>query len=306
METAWESRLSTSPLPHDDDSPVMETMLPDHPLIHPVTLTLPHLPAALQGLRLAHLTDLHFTRMDSSPGQRLLESLMAQLEVDLVLLTGDYMTNPGHEQAAEAAMRRLCDILQPRLGVYGVMGNHDTPELRRSLACLPVRWLHDQVHHLADLPLEIVGMRTLRHTWPDSLAMLQHRRQEIQKQREKQQDNPPDAHRDRPFRLMLCHHPTYLPVAADLGVDLMLSGHTHGGQCRLPGKRAIINSTDYPMRLTSGILRHRDTLGLVSRGLGEVHLPWRLFCPRQLPVYTLRQGPLIGQACSHIVNHEVW
>ena len=93
---------------------------------------------------------------------------------------------------------------------------------------------------------------------------------------------------------------------ADMGVDIMIAGHTHGGQCRFPGRRAFTNSCDLPLRLTAGIMRHRNTLAVVTRGLGESRLPLRLFCPPQLPIYTLRRGPMRGRATDHIDCIERW
>lgn len=283
-----------------------------HPLIHPVPLTLPGLPAALEGLRVAHLTDLHITR--PTRRHKLLIKLLSALNADLILLTGDYMTHPGHEDASEKVMRELAVHFKAKLGAYGVFGNHDTLALRERLRDLPnVRWLNNETTAVPGLPLEIWGMETLKYIYPDSVAMLGSHVSSVQPATEQsQQGNASSAPeeklraRELPLRVMLCHHPTYLPVAADLGVDLMLSGHTHGGQCRLPFKKPLINSTDLPMHLTSGVLRHRDTLGLVSRGLGEVHLPLRVFCPPQLPVYELKRGPMVGEHSSHMVNHQTW
>ena len=304
---------------------IFKTMHAAHPLVHPVTLTLPKLPASLQGLRIVHLTDLHITR--PTRRHKLLVKLLNAINADLILLTGDYMTHPGHEDASEKVMRELASHFKARLGTYGVYGNHDTMDLRTRLHDLPgVTWLNNQTHPLPDLPLEIVGMETLKYVYPDSVAMLGHQTKHASNDainaanainaNHDTNDTEPAAQavpvqqsadvKDLPLRIMLCHHPTYLPVASDLGVDLMLSGHTHGGQCRLPFKRAILNSTDLPMHLTSGVLRHRDTLGLVSRGLGEVHLPLRVFCPPQLPVYELKRGPLVGEHSSHMVNHQAW
>ena len=106
--------------------------------------------------------------------------------------------------------------------------------------------------------------------------------------------------------MLLSHYPTYLPVAADLGVDVVFSGHTHGGQCRLARQVVPFNSCDLPMDLTAGLLRHRDTLCAVSRGLGETFLPLRVLCPPQLPVYTLRRGPLPGSPTQHVENVQPW
>lgn len=264
-----------------------------HALIHPVTLSLPELPQAAQGLRVAHLTDIHISK--PSRDQDELLNLIATLEVDLFLLTGDYMSLPGDELAAIPFMHRLSEVMKPRIGSFGVFGNHDLPTLRHQLQDMPIHWLNNQTHLLPEIGVEIAGMETLQQVWPDSLALLEHRA-----------SLQPSNDGQRFLRLLLCHHPTYLPVASDLKFDVMLSGHTHGGQCRLPGKRPLINSTDYPMHLTSGILRNRNTLGLVSRGLGEVHLPIRLFCPPQLPIYRFQQGPLPGEDTAHICNTQPW
>jgi hypothetical protein len=97
-----------------------------------------------------------------------------------------------------------------------------------------------------------------------------------------------------------------LPIAADMGFDLVLSGHTHGGQVRLPPRWSLYNSSDLPLHLTSGVLRHRDALCAVSRGLGETTLPIRLFSPAHLPVYTLRRGRLPGRHCAVTANVQPW
>lgn len=273
-------------------------MLSSHGLIDPITLTLPALPPALDGLRIAHLTDLHIRR----PRRRFarLGSMLGNLRVDLVLFTGDYITAEGDEAAGEAVMRRLCEAVRPRLGTFGVFGNHDTGDLRERLRDLPVHWLNNSTHRLAGLPLILLGFEADQTASPDSVATILDAGGSLR---------PRDGGAVRPadeLRLLLSHFPTALPVAADIGVDVMFSGHTHGGQCRLPGGRALLNSMKLPLRLTSGVLRHRDTLAVVSRGLGEVRLQLRLFCPPHLPLYTLRHGPLPGDHTYHMVNTRPW
>ncbi len=119
--------------------------------------------------------------------------------------------------------------------------------------------------------------------------------------------NPSPCVYPRPaLRLLLSHYPTYLPTAADLKVDVMFSGHTHGGQLRLPFYGPLYNSSDLPLSLSSGLLRCRNTLAAVSRGLGETFLPIRCFCPPQLPVYELHHGPMPGSDSWSLQNIRPW
>lgn len=205
------------------------------------------------------------------------------------------MSVPGDEQPAFEVMQWICERLTTRLGIFGVFGNHDSPELRRMMRDLPVHWLDNQQVRIDGLPLQIMGVRTDREHEPDFVAMAMDG-----------SGAEDSAGGVRPIRIMLAHFPNALPMAADLGVDIMLCGHTHGGQCRLPGIGPIVNHAGLPLRLTSGILRHQDTLCAVTRGLGEVGLPLRTFCPPQLPVYTLRRGPMPGQHTFDMHNVVPW
>ena len=260
-------------------------------LIEPVDLSLPDLPSDLIGLRIAHLSDLHVIGRRRRH-ERLLADV-ARARPDLVLLTGDYMNAKGHEPEAIELLHRLCGCMQPRHGIYGVFGNHDSRALAIAAAELPVNWLQNTAVRLDSLPIEIVGLEFLDFGFasPDTVEALA------------ACSGPGEA---TGIRLMLCHFATWLPTAADMGIDLMFSGHTHGGQCRLPGRRALINRCDLPLRLTSGLLRHKDTLCVVSRGLGEGRIPLRTFCRPHVPVLTLRRGPMPGQMTERIDNVRPW
>ena len=269
------------------------------PLITPVSLTLPGLPTGLEGMRIVHLTDVHVHRRRSRH-RRIAEALQP-LEFDLAVFTGDYITFSTHETTSLEVMSDICRAIRAKHGIFGVFGNHDTPQLRQRFGELPVRWLHDAGVQLTDVPLEIMGFKMDRWSFPDPVATLAAISTNGTDNTQEHDETQP-----RPLRILLSHLPTYISTASDLGIDLMLSGHTHGGQCRLPWRRAILNSTDLPWRLTSGVLRHRDTLCAVSRGLGEVWLPMRLFCPPHIPVYTLSRGPLPGEPTEHIENIMPW
>lgn len=253
--------------------------MPRRPLIQPLELPLPRLPAELEGLRIAHVTDPHVRRTTARHRQLMRE--LAQTPIDLACYTGDYMTWPGDEAAAEQVMRDVIEAAAPRLGGFGVFGNHDTVEMVRRLSVTPVRWLINDAVQLESLPLQLWGLSRERYRAFDAAAMAQ---------RITALDHSPrDGSSSKPFRLMLSHHPHTLIHAADVGADLMLAGHSHGGQCRLPGGGALVNSSRLPRHLTAGRWRYRGTEALVARGLGEVHIPLRLFCPAHVPIYVLRR-----------------
>ena len=260
-------------------------------MIHPITLSFPHLPAALDGLRIAHLSDFHARR--GRCALKLADRLAAALaatRLDLVLLTGDYMDQPGDEATAIEVLARIASRVRPRLGYFGVFGNHDNTALRRQMNGLEIHWLGNGVVQPADLPLLLCGLDGSIDARPDTVALA----------------GALAGTDAEAFRIALTHVPAMLPAVADLGCHLLLAGHTHGGQIRPWRRLPLYNSTDLPLRLSSGVLRHRETLAVVTRGLGETSLPLRLCCPRQVPVLMLRCGPLPGEYTDDMVNVWAW
>ena len=161
---------------------------------------------------------------------------------------------------------------------------------------MPVRWLSDEAVEVHGLPLQMVGMEFLDANLrtPDILELAA-----ACGQLDRTGTNGA-------LRVVLCHYSEWLPTADDLGADLMFSGHTHGGQLRLPGGRALKNCCELPLHLTCGMLRHRDTVCVVSRGLGEARIRLRLFCPPHVPLITLQRGALPGDYTDGIDNVRKW
>ncbi len=290
-------------------------------LIEPAELHLPLLPAALEGRRVAHLTDLHISPR-TAPSPRLLEQL-ARVRFDLLVLTGDYINETGDEPVAAEFLRTLCRTVRPAWGVFGVFGNHDTATLQRLAAdpSLPVTWLDNRYVSLTAAPIDLFGVAGGFDRIPDSLAMMipdaaangatiPWTGVPTVASGERGRAHPgdaTDAHAGpRRLRLLLTHEPAHVATAADLGVDIVLAGHTHGGHCRLPTGRAVINATDLPLRLSAGVMRHRDTLLAISRGLGGRRWPPRMFCPPHVPLYTLRRRPMPGRSCHGIELIQPW
>lgn len=247
---------------------------PANDLIEPLVLWYEHLPQALDGLRILHLSDLHVR--DARPRHEQILQAGAGATYDLLALTGDYMHHPGDEPAAHELMLRLCRAARPRLATLAITGNHDTPRLREQLAELPLRWLDDAAWAADALPLTVLGLACDgAKRGGDLLAAALDAAE-------------PDPSR---FTLLLAHSPNWLPAAADLGVDLVLAGHTHGGQIRLPGKRMLVNKLDWPLSMSTGVLRLGKTRAVVSRGLGEgLADNLRFGATPHIPLITLGRG----------------
>lgn len=256
-------------------------------LIEEFSIPHPALPATLDGLSILHLSDLHIRRF-TPRNPRFLDLLHAldalahrpEGPPDLIAFTGDLMDAPGHEHATITTLRALAPRLASRLGVFCIFGNHDTPALRAAIARAPIppfSFLNNSSLRVSP-DLTILGL-----SYPeDPLAAILHAA-------------PPDTSLpfSAPFTLTLAHHPTCLIACADLGLPLVLAGHTHAGQVRVSSRLAPHTSSDIPADLATGTLRLRSTLMCISRGLGDGVIDGlRLNCPPQIPLYTLRRADL--------------
>ena len=210
--------------------------------------------------------------------------MVARMRPDLCVLTGDYMTLPGDEAPALAVLRDLAAAISAPLGTYACFGNHDTEAFKRlARSVTSIRWLEHDAEYRADLNVTFLGTST-----PGDVLACVRRAREVE-------PSAPDVSAPPPYRILLGHEPTILMVAADLGIEWFVGGHTHGGQVRLLWfPHAPHNSSGIPGSLSSGILRCRNSICTLSRGLGESYFDVRLMCPVQIPLYRLRKGPLPG------------
>jgi len=271
-----------------------------------ITIEHPDVPLALDGLSILQITDLHLRRRARDTQFRALRDAIAKTHADIVTFTGDYHDTMGHEYAAAELLAELgaAARAQARLGVYGVFGNHDTDRMRElALKIGDITWLENHAAPLLrrgaigslagvqTFPLRIVGL-----SYPEDplAAMLE-------------LPVAPARQALRGLTIAMAHQPSVFAACADMGVSIVLAGHTHAGQIRVAPGYAMHTSSDLPGTMASGILRIRNTLCLVSRGAGEGFWPGlRINCPRQLPLYTLRQGPLPGAEGSRLRCVRAW
>lgn len=229
------------------------------------TIGVSGLPAALGGLRIGLLTDIHRSRWVSHADVRDAVTMLMAERPDLIVLGGDYVTW-GDRQYVGPSADALAPLAAPN-GVFAILGNHDDDhEMPAALAKNGVQVLKDTRTHLTinGEGLDLAGIRYWTRRPADIAAVVRGAASPI---------------------VLLAHDPRRLTEAAALNIPLVLSGHTHGGQVVLPGLGAIA-AQKFPV--LAGVGRLRRTAMFVSRGLGTVYVPVRINCPPEVAVLTLR------------------
>lgn len=227
------------------------------------------LPAPFAGLRVLHLSDLHFSGEISREYFEQAFTEAARTRPDLVLFTGDLFDNPALTDWLPSTLGQL----QPSLGCYFILGNHDwhleESEIRRSLQELGWQDCQGQVHEIVreGARLQLGGDE---RPWMGAAAEF-------------------PAETSEAFRILLSHTPDNINWARGAGVDLMLSGHNHGGQVKLPGIGPLLAPSRYGVRFADGIFQLDPTTLHVSRGLSGRH-PLRIQCRPEISLLILENS----------------
>jgi hypothetical protein len=245
---------------------------------------IPGLAAAFDGMRIAQMSDLHLDEFTEPFFLRHAIDKVNGLKPDAVFLTGDFIT-AGLTSAkfAEGAAWQCANLLTALecKARYAILGNHDvlvnSGLVEAALAdngmtvlvnaCLPIERGSGRFW-LAGIDDPVVGLPDIERTIPQRIRNIA---------------NEPV--------ILMCHAPDYADtLAADAvgnSIALMVSGHTHGGQVRLP----LVGATELPplgRKYVEGWFRFGNMRLYVNRGLGAVGVPFRFDCPPELTVFTLR------------------
>jgi uncharacterized protein len=233
-----------------------------------------NLPAGLEGLRVGVLADFHF-RPDKD--EALVEKVVARVDaenLDLLTLAGDYVTHSGE---VLAPLLRILERVRARHGVFAVMGNHDgwhpgREFMRRSFEKAGIPFLinrNSQLRIKGDM-LAVAGTDFVWLGKPDPAATLK------------------GIAPGTPV-LALVHEPDYFDVmSAQRDILLQVSGHTHGGQCRVPLVGYAPAKVDFGRKYIKGSFTRGGSNLFVTSGVGTVGLRVRFACPPELAVLTLR------------------
>ncbi len=233
---------------------------------------LPGLPPAFDGFTILQISDLH---VDISPAaMRRLAELLPQLSYDLCVLTGDYRgkTYGPCEATIEGMARIRSRIAGP---VYAVLGNHDSIRMVPALEEMGINMLVNEAEPLLrdGQLLYLAGIDDAHYYRMDNI--------------EKAASQIPDGE----FSILLSHTPEIYRQAAHADFDLMLSGHTHGGQICLPGAIPVTLDLVLPRRMGSGSWRYGRMIGYTSAGVGSCVLPVRINCPPEITLHQLHAAP---------------
>lgn len=232
-----------------------------------ITIPVAGLPAALDGLRIAQLSDLHLGTPFTQVNMRLAVAWVQQRQPDLIVLTGDFVNRSEQIGLLPAALAGL----HAPYGVYGILGNHDywtdVELLIEVLRAQGVDLLRNEQRVIAvgEARLTLVGLDCVwesQHDVARTLADLG----------------------DGPV-IMLAHEPDIADEVAPYGVALQLSGHTHAGHIHAPGLGPLFLPR-HGFRYFRGLQRVGGMWLYVSRGLGGI--PLRLGAPLEVTEFTLR------------------
>lgn len=241
---------------------------------HEEQLRIPRLPAAGDGLRIVHLSDLHMSGRIAKRYFREVIERVNEWQADLVAVTGDLVEN---ETCVDWIPDTLGRLRAPG-GVYYVLGNHDRrvdqQRLHSVLAQTNMVHLGGTWRQVAvrDMPLVLAGNEL---PWYSRAADLT--------------ECPPSDDTGLPLRILLAHGPDQFAWAQQHNVDLMLAGHNHGGQVRLPLLGAILAPSKSGVRYASGVFQAGSTVMHVSRGMSS-KAPIRWNCPPEASLLILRSA----------------
>ena len=228
------------------------------------------LPPQFEDFTLLHISDMHVD-MNEGAMRRLVE-LIADLQYDVTVLTGDYRgkTFGPFEATLEGVARVRAHLRGP---VYGVLGNHDTIEMIPGFEAMGIRMLLNESETISrgDQRIHLAGVDDAHYFRVDNI--------------EKAGSEIPDG----AFSILLSHTPEIYRQAAHAGFNLLLSGHTHGGQICLPGSVPITLDSALPRHMGAGPWRYQEMIGYTSVGAGSCIVAVRINCPPEITLHRLRR-----------------
>jgi uncharacterized protein len=258
---------------------------PDYPRLVRVDMPLARLPEAWNGLRIVQLSDFHYDPLFSVHPIRKAVEIVQGLKPDLIFFTGDFITDTSYSRKIVSGKRTGLDVelcaqllggLQSRLGSYAILGNHDvrfnSKAVMEALESHGVRVLQNSAWALEqdNSRLWLAGVDDALEGQPDLEKAFK--------------SVPKDE-----LTILLAHEPDFALETVKYGTDLQLSGHSHGGQIRIP----LIGAPylpDLAHKYPRGLYQVGNMKLYTNVGLGTITVPFRFDCPPEITLFTLKKA----------------
>lgn len=245
--------------------------------VREVDVPMPGLPDDLNGLRILQLSDIHLSAFLSERElARVIDEALG-LRAHLAVITGDLIS--GHSDPLDACIRQLARV-KADAGVFACMGNHERyaraeDYTERECARVGIRYLREQAQPLrfGGSVLNLAGM---------DFQASRHKRDYL---KGGERLILPGA-----TNVMLQHNPDVFPVAARQGYNLLLAGHTHGGQVTVEILDQSINPARFFTPYVYGVYRAGNSTAYVTRGIGTIGVPARIGAPPEISLLRLRKA----------------
>ncbi len=242
------------------------------------SILIPSLPEQFRGFRIALIADLHYGVFTEPLYLEHVVKLVNSLQPDLIAMAGDFVTsgelpNRFSQSFAYQCADRLAHFQCKQR--FAVLGNHDVAagpvEVADALTTHGITLLRNSA-----VPVERDG----RRLWIAGVHDVMYEKPDLK------QALPRAVSVDREPVVLLAHEPDYVIRAVQHRVDLMLSGHTHGGQVRVPFLPPLV-LPPLGQNYVAGHFQVGGTQLYVNRGIGTIGLPFRLFCDPEITLLTL-------------------
>ncbi|HDS09999.1 MAG TPA: metallophosphoesterase [Firmicutes bacterium] len=232
------------------------------------------IPGEATPLKIIHLTDFHIDKIGWREN-RVIQILELE-EPDLILLSGDYLNDRSKGDELGEYIQRMVEIAP----VYFTLGNWDNEKINKNIVNAGGTSVFERF-----LTVNLDGVRfdlfSIKYNW----AYIGEDR-ERERISELLQERTNDY-----FTIFLAHTPDHVPVAVDREIDLMLAGHTHGGQFRLPFFGSFFTDSKFGKKYERGYHKIANTILYVNRGIGmtgNIKLRVRAFCPPEILILTIK------------------
>lgn len=221
------------------------------------------IPSEFDGKKIVFISDIHQGMFFKNTRTNDLVNQVNKLNPDIVILGGDYVTDDSPE--VNSCFRTLSRLNAP-LGVYAVLGNNDPPDISvNALKKANITYIGNNGTWITNgsSKIRIGGVGDYIRDYQDQNAAIG------------------DANQND-FTVLVSHNPDYFPEVDTSRVDLVLSGHTHGGQVTFFGLFAPITHSKYGQRYLTGVKREYNSTLVISNGIGTIIAPIRIFAQPQI------------------------